>query len=58
MELIERSLKQIEENVKAVQTAAVPGLVKWGQDKLDNCQGRWDKLSKQVKEQISDLCVS
>ena len=52
MELVERSLRQIEENVNAVQEAAVPGLVKWGQDKLDECQGRWDKLSKQVKKNI------
>ncbi|XP_061603064.1 utrophin isoform X1 [Cololabis saira] len=48
MELVERSLMQMEENVSAVQTAAVPGLVKWGQEKLEECQGRWSKLSKQL----------
>lgn len=48
MELVERSLKQMEENVYAVQGAAVPGLAKWGKDKLEELEGRWDKLSKQV----------
>lgn len=50
MESVEGSLKQIGENVSSVQAAAVPGLAKWGQDKLDGCQSRWDALSKQVKE--------
>ncbi|XP_078146088.1 utrophin isoform X3 [Centroberyx gerrardi] len=48
MESVESSLKQMRENVCAVQGAAVPGLAKWGQDKLDDCQGRWDTLSKQL----------
>ncbi|XP_032441695.1 dystrophin isoform X3 [Xiphophorus hellerii] len=48
MELMERSLMQMEENVMAVQATAVPGLVQWGQDKLDHCQERWATLSKQL----------
>lgn len=48
MELMERSLMQMEENVIAVQAAAFPGLAQWGQDKLDQCQGRWATLRKQV----------
>uniref|UniRef100_A0A3P9N7W7 Utrophin n=1 Tax=Poecilia reticulata TaxID=8081 RepID=A0A3P9N7W7_POERE len=47
MELMERSLMQMEENVKAVQATAVPGLAQWGQDKLDHCRERWATLSKQ-----------
>uniref|UniRef100_A0A667Z2P6 Utrophin n=1 Tax=Myripristis murdjan TaxID=586833 RepID=A0A667Z2P6_9TELE len=50
MESVESSLKQMRENVSAVQGAAVPGLAKWGQDKLEECQGRWDTLSKQVRK--------
>ncbi|KAM7395346.1 hypothetical protein PAMA_006892 [Pampus argenteus] len=48
MESVEGSLKQIGENVSSVQAAAVPGLAKWGQDKLDERQSRWDALSKQL----------
>lgn len=48
MESVEGSLKQMGENVGSVQGSAVPGLAKWGQDKLDECRGRWDTLSKQV----------
>ncbi|XP_072217831.1 utrophin isoform X3 [Leuresthes tenuis] len=57
MELVERSVKQMEENVSAVQATAVPGLAKWGQDKLDECQGRWAMLSKQLlshREHVSE----
>uniref|UniRef100_A0A3Q1JRX4 Utrophin n=1 Tax=Anabas testudineus TaxID=64144 RepID=A0A3Q1JRX4_ANATE len=50
MESVEGSLKQMAENVSAVQAAAVPGLGKWGQDKLDECRSRWDTLSKQVRK--------
>uniref|UniRef100_A0A672HY23 Utrophin n=1 Tax=Salarias fasciatus TaxID=181472 RepID=A0A672HY23_SALFA len=46
MEVVEGSLKQMGENVSAVQATEVPGLDKWGQDKLDECQGRWAALSK------------
>ncbi len=53
MESVEGSLKQMGENVRAVQVAAVPGLTKWGQDKLDECQGKWDTLSKQVRKNFS-----
>ncbi|TKS76128.1 Utrophin Dystrophin-related protein 1 [Collichthys lucidus] len=48
MESVEGSLKQMGENVSSIQVAAVPGLAKWGQNKLDECQGRWDTLSKQL----------
>ncbi|XP_047244031.1 utrophin isoform X9 [Girardinichthys multiradiatus] len=48
MELMERSLMQMEENVMAVRATAVPALTQWGQDKLDQCQGRWATLSKQL----------
>ncbi|XP_037306138.2 utrophin isoform X1 [Pungitius pungitius] len=48
MESVEGSLKQMGENVSAVQGAAVPGLAKWGQDKLDECRGKWDTLGKQL----------
>ncbi|XP_035851563.1 dystrophin isoform X6 [Sander lucioperca] len=48
MESVEGSLKQMGENVSAVKATAVPGLAKWGQDKLDRCQSKWDMLSKQL----------
>ncbi|XP_035534199.1 dystrophin isoform X2 [Morone saxatilis] len=48
MESVEGSLKQMGENVSAIHGTTVPGLTKWGQDKLDECQGRWDTLSKQL----------
>ncbi|XP_023135600.2 dystrophin isoform X5 [Amphiprion ocellaris] len=58
MELVEGSLKQMAENVSAVQGAAVPGLAKWGQDELDKCQGRWTALSKQLlscQERLAEI---
>lgn len=48
MESVESSLKQMGENVSAVQGTAVPGLASWGQDKLDKCQDRWESISKMV----------
>ncbi|XP_037541797.1 dystrophin [Nematolebias whitei] len=48
MEFVDRSLKQMEENVYAVQAAAVPGLAKWGKDKLEELEGRFAKFSKQL----------
>ncbi|XP_005734563.1 utrophin-like [Pundamilia nyererei] len=48
MEQVEGSLKQMGENVNSVQAAALPGLARWGQDKLDECQARWTSLSKQL----------
>nr|XP_033503851.1 dystrophin isoform X5 [Epinephelus lanceolatus] len=48
MESVEGSLKQMGENVSAIQTVAVPGLAKWGQDKLNECRSKWDDLSKQL----------
>lgn len=53
MESVEGSLKQMGENVSAVQSTAVPGLAKWGQDKLDECRSKWDTLSKQVRKNFS-----
>uniref|UniRef100_A0AAZ3PVD8 Utrophin n=1 Tax=Oncorhynchus tshawytscha TaxID=74940 RepID=A0AAZ3PVD8_ONCTS len=52
MESVESLVKQIGENVLAVQGAAVPELAHWGQAKLEECQGRWETLSKQ--ERVSE----
>lgn len=49
IESVGSSLKQMEENVSAVQAAAVPGLTKWGQGKLEDFKTRWDTLCKQVR---------
>lgn len=58
MESVEGSLKQMAENVSAVQAAAVPRLAKWGQEKLDKCRDRWDTLSKQVRSNfMCAVCV-
>ncbi|XP_051517186.1 dystrophin-like [Myxocyprinus asiaticus] len=48
METVESSLKQMGENVVAVQQSAVPGLTSWGQKKLEESQRRWDMLSKEL----------
>ncbi|KAG7239203.1 hypothetical protein INR49_029954, partial [Caranx melampygus] len=48
MESVEGSMKQMGENVSAVQAATVPGLAKWGQNKFDESRGKWDTLSKQL----------
>lgn len=48
MEAVDCALKRMGENVSALQTVQVPGLANWGQDKLTECQSRWDSLSKQV----------
>lgn len=53
MEQMKRSLMQMEENVKSVQASAVPGLALWGQDKLDQCEGRWTKLSQEVTNKLN-----
>ncbi|XP_041661475.1 utrophin isoform X3 [Cheilinus undulatus] len=58
MESVEGSLKQMAENVSAVQMAAVPGLAKWGQDKLNECQSKWDSLSKQLLSHQEHLAES
>ncbi|XP_075869628.1 utrophin isoform X3 [Nelusetta ayraudi] len=58
MESVESSLKQMGENVSAVQGTAVPGLDSWGQDKLDKCQDRWGSLSKKLlshQERVAEL---
>ncbi|CAB1340082.1 unnamed protein product [Coregonus sp. 'balchen'] len=57
MESVESLVKQIGENVSAVQGAAVPELAHWGQAKLEECQGRWETLSKQLlshQERVSE----
>lgn len=50
MESVDLSLKQMRENVTAVQQSSVPGLISWGQTELDNSQRRWDTLSKEVRK--------
>lgn len=59
MESVESSLKQMGENVSALQATALPGLARWGQDSLDRCQSRWALLSKQVRKKLflSRSCV-
>ncbi|KAI7793926.1 putative utrophin [Triplophysa rosa] len=57
IESVESSLKQMGENVSAVQQSAVPGLTSWGQKELDECQMRWDLLSKELvrcEERVSE----
>ncbi|XP_035276172.1 LOW QUALITY PROTEIN: dystrophin [Anguilla anguilla] len=58
MEATDTALKQMEENVSAVQTCAVPGLTSWGQPRLEELQGRWGTLSKQLlshREGVSEI---
>lgn len=50
MESVDSSLKQIKENVVAVQQSSVPGLICWGQKELDDSQRCWDTLSKEVRK--------
>uniref|UniRef100_W5K083 Utrophin n=1 Tax=Astyanax mexicanus TaxID=7994 RepID=W5K083_ASTMX len=58
METVESSLKQMGENVAAVQQSAVSGLATWGQEELDGRQKRWETLSKEQllkqQEQVSE----
>ncbi|XP_022533278.2 utrophin isoform X1 [Astyanax mexicanus] len=57
METVESSLKQMGENVAAVQQSAVSGLATWGQEELDGRQKRWETLSKELlkqQEQVSE----
>ncbi|XP_058618768.1 dystrophin-like isoform X3 [Onychostoma macrolepis] len=57
MESVDSSLKQIKENVAAVQQSSVPGLIGWGQKELDDSQRRWDTLSKELlsrEERVSE----
>ncbi|XP_036405423.1 utrophin isoform X2 [Megalops cyprinoides] len=57
METVETALKQMAENVTAVQSGAVPGLASWGQPKLEEHQCRWETLSKQLlshQERVSE----
>ncbi|XP_077060733.1 utrophin isoform X2 [Siphateles boraxobius] len=57
MESVDSSLKQIAENVSAVQQSSMPALTRWGQDELDHSQRRWDALSKQLlrrEERVSE----
>ncbi|XP_026097283.1 dystrophin isoform X2 [Carassius auratus] len=57
MDSVNSSLKQMRENVTAVQKSSVHGLVSWGQTELDHSQRRWDTLSKELlrrEERASD----
>uniref|UniRef100_A0A3Q3EBK5 Utrophin n=1 Tax=Hippocampus comes TaxID=109280 RepID=A0A3Q3EBK5_HIPCM len=47
MESVQGALKQMDENVSAVQAAAVPGLAKWGQHMVGEFRSRLESLSKQ-----------
>lgn len=49
IESVDSSLKQMAENVAAVQQSSVPALIRWGQEELDDRQRRWDVLSKEVR---------
>ncbi|KAJ8270600.1 hypothetical protein GJAV_G00116950 [Gymnothorax javanicus] len=58
MDSVETALKQMEENVKAVRTCAVPGLSSWGQQQLEEHRSRWGILSKQLvshREWLSEI---
>nr|XP_061785642.1 dystrophin-like isoform X2 [Nerophis lumbriciformis] len=57
-ELMESSLKQMDENVNAVQAAAVPGLAKWGQDLAADLRSRFDTLLKQLLSRQKRLSES
>lgn len=50
MESVDCALKQMGETVSALEG---PGLANWGQDKLTECQSRWESLSKQVRKRSS-----
>ncbi|XP_028294918.1 utrophin isoform X3 [Gouania willdenowi] len=57
MESVEGCLKQMRENVSAVQATAIPGLSTWGQEKLDVCHASWATLSKKLlrrQEQVAE----
>ncbi|XP_051736087.1 utrophin isoform X2 [Ctenopharyngodon idella] len=57
MESVDSSLKQMAENVAAVQQSSVPALIRWGQEELDDRQRRWDALSKELlrrEERVSE----
>ncbi|XP_030642262.1 utrophin isoform X2 [Chanos chanos] len=58
MEAVEASLKQMAENVTALQETAVPGLTRWGQLGLEENQRRWDTLSKQLLSHQERVCES
>uniref|UniRef100_A0A673JHB2 Utrophin-like n=1 Tax=Sinocyclocheilus rhinocerous TaxID=307959 RepID=A0A673JHB2_9TELE len=50
MQSVDSTLKQMRENVTAVQQSSVLGLISWGQTELDDSQRRWDTLSKEVRK--------
>uniref|UniRef100_A0A671MZL2 Utrophin-like n=1 Tax=Sinocyclocheilus anshuiensis TaxID=1608454 RepID=A0A671MZL2_9TELE len=58
MQSVDSSLKQMRENVTAVQQSSVLGLISWGQTELDDSQRRWDTLSKEVRKITSSGRVS
>uniref|UniRef100_A0A673JTT1 Utrophin-like n=1 Tax=Sinocyclocheilus rhinocerous TaxID=307959 RepID=A0A673JTT1_9TELE len=57
MQSVDSTLKQMRENVTAVQQSSVLGLISWGQTELDDSQRRWDTLSKELlrrEERVSE----
>ncbi|XP_077408097.1 utrophin isoform X3 [Vanacampus margaritifer] len=58
MESVQGALKQMDENVNAVQAAAIPGLAKWGQDTAEAFRSRLESLSKQLLSQQVRLLES
>ncbi|TRY54899.1 hypothetical protein DNTS_021319 [Danionella cerebrum] len=57
MESMDSSLKQVIEDVTAVQQSTVPGLSNWIRRELEECQERWDTLSKELlrrEERVSE----
>ncbi|XP_051909445.1 utrophin isoform X3 [Hippocampus zosterae] len=58
MESVQSALKQMDENVSAVQAAAVPGLAKWGQHTVGEFRSRLESLSKQLLSQQDRLLES
>uniref|UniRef100_A0AAY4EC63 Utrophin n=1 Tax=Denticeps clupeoides TaxID=299321 RepID=A0AAY4EC63_9TELE len=54
MDLIQESLKQLEENTTAVQQSSLPHLTTWGQTHLLQLQTQWRILSKQVRDSVCE----
>ncbi|XP_057678850.1 dystrophin isoform X3 [Corythoichthys intestinalis] len=48
MDSVQGALKLMDENVRAVQAAAVPGLAEWGQQAAEDLRSQVDSLSKQL----------
>ncbi|XP_028858265.1 utrophin isoform X2 [Denticeps clupeoides] len=56
MDLIQESLKQLEENTTAVQQSSLPHLTTWGQTHLLQLQTQWRILSKQLVSHQDSVC--